>query len=192
MNAQIRLVLFLTLFGLLWLVLLPESQGSVEVLPEASVTVDGRVMADHAAAMKHQTMREILAAFGRAETAVQTRDLEVLMNFYAKAYNYHGLKSADVRRIWGEVFVHYRGLSSTHFFSGVKVFRSGSQLRAEITCTGGLYGTEVEGGKKITLDSWFSEVHNLVHEDGAWRFLGNAGEAPGSAPATSAPHHPLF
>jgi hypothetical protein len=192
MNTQIRPFLFLTCFAVLWLALLPESQGSVEVLPEASMTVDGRVVADHGAAAKHPMLREILAAFGRAETAVQARDLDGLMNFYAKAYNYHGLKSTDVRRVWDEVFAHYRDLSSTHLFSGIKVFRSGSQLRAEITCTGGLYGTEIEGGRKITLDSWFREVHYLVHEDGAWRFLGNAGEAPGTAPATSAPHHPLF
>ena len=192
MNTHIQLFLFLTCIAVLWLALLPESQGSVEVLPEASVTVDGRVVADHGAAAKHPMLREILAAFGRAETAVQARDLDGLMNFYAKAYNYHGLKSTDVHRVWDEVFAHYRDLSSTHLFSGIKVFRSGSQLRAEITCTGGLYGTEIEGGRKITLDSWFREVHYLVHEDGAWRFLGNAGEAPGSAPATSAPHHPLF
>jgi len=162
------------------------------MLPDASVTVDDRVIRDHDAGMKDPALKEILAAFGRAETAVQMRDLDVLMKFYAKAYNYHGLKPADVRRIWGEVFVHYRNLSAIHLFSGVKVFRSGSQLRAEVICTGGLYGTEAEGGKKISLDSWFHETHYLVHEDGAWRFLGNAGDAPQRAPATSAPHHPLF
>jgi hypothetical protein len=192
MNWHIRPLLLLTVLVLLWPTFSPESHGAVEVLQEASVTVDGRTMADHDAAMKHPALREILAAFRRAETAVQARDLDGLMNFYAKAYNYHGLKPADVRRIWGEVFDHYRDLSSTHLFSGVKVFRSGPQLRAEITCTGGLYGTEVEGGKKITLDSWFRQVHYLVHEDGAWRFLGNAGDAPRTSPATSAPHHPLF
>jgi hypothetical protein len=192
MNTRTRRVLFLTFLLVLWPTLSPESQGAVEMLQDASVTIDGRTMEDHAAAMKHQTVREILAAFGRAETAVQTRDLDGLMNFYAQAYNYHGLKPTDVRRIWGEVFDHYRDLSSTHLFSGIKVFRSGQHLRAEIICTGGLYGTEVEGAKKITLDSWFREVHYLVHEDGAWRFLGNAGDAPQTAPATSAPHHPLF
>lgn len=192
MNRQIPLSLLVTFLLLLSPALPPVSQGSVEAPQETSVTVDGRVVTDHATAMKHQMVKEILAAFERAETAVQTRDLDGLMNFYAKAYNYHGLKPADVRRIWGEVFEHYRDLSSTHLFSGVKVFRSGPQLRAEIICTGGLYGTEVEGGRKITVDSWFREVHYLVHEDGAWRFSGNAGGAPGAAPATSAPHHPLF
>lgn len=192
MTRQIRLVLFVIFLSLLCPAFVPESRGAVEVLAEASVTVDGRVVADHKAGIKHPPLREILAAFEQAERAVQKRDLDGLMNFYAKAYNYHGLKQADVRRIWGEVFVHYRDLSSTHLFSGMKVFRSGSQLRAEIICTGGLYGTEVERGKKITLDSWFREVHYLVHEDGAWRFLGNAGDAPSAAPFTSSPHHPLF
>jgi hypothetical protein len=192
MNWHIRQFLLLTFLVLFCLLLSLESQGAVELLQEASVTVDGRTMADHDAVLKHQTVKDILTAFGRAEIAVQARDLDGLMNFYAKAYNYHGLKPADVRRIWGEVFDHYRDLSSTHLFSGVKAFRSGPQLRAEIICTGGLYGTEIEGGKKITLDSWFREVHYLVHEDGAWRFLGNAGDVPQTAPATSAPHHPLF
>ena len=192
MNAHIRLFHVLTYLAVLGFAPLPDSEASVELLPEISVTIDGRVMADHNPGVKHPMLKEILAAFGRAETAVQRRDLEALMNFYAKTYNYHGLKSPDVRRIWGEVFAHYRDLSSTHLFSDVKLFRSGAQLRAEITCTGGLYGTEVEGGRKITVDSWFREVHYLVHDDGAWRFLGNAGEAPGTVPPTSAPHHPLF
>ena len=164
----------------------------VQILPEVSLTVDGRAVHDHASAVSDPTVQEILAAFGRAESAVQKEDLEPLLQFYAKGYNYHGLKPADVRRIWGEVFTHYRDLSSTHLFSAVKVFRSGAQLRAEITCTGGLYGTEAQGGTRITLDSWFREVHYLVHEDGAWRFLGNAGAAPSTAPFTSSPHHPLF
>ena len=175
-----------------WLIFSPESHAVVQILPEVSLTVDGRAVRDHAFVVSDPTVQEILAAFGRAESAVQQEDLAPLLQFYAKGYNYHGLKPADVRRIWGEVFDHYRDLSSTHLFSEVKLFRLGTQLRAEITCTGGLYGTEDKGGMRITLDSWFREVHYLVHEDGAWRFLGNAGAAPSTAPFTSSPHHPLF
>jgi hypothetical protein len=192
MARQPVLHLFLTVLAVVWLTLSPESHAVVEILPEVSLTVDGRAIQDHMAAVSHPTVQEILASFGRAEAAVQKQDLEPLLQFYAKGYNYHGLKPADVRRIWSEVFTHYRNLSSTHLFSEVKVFRSGAQLHAEITCTGGLYGTESQGGTRITLDSWFREVHYLVHEDGAWRFLGNAGAAPSTAPFTSSPHHPLF
>ena len=182
----------LTVVAVVWLALSPESHAVVQILPDVSLLVDGRAVHDHASVVSNPTVKEILAAFSRAESSVQKEDLAPLLQFYAKGYNYHGLKPADVRRIWGEVFDHYRDLSSTHLFSEVKLFRSGPQLRAEITCTGGLYGTEDKGGTRITLDSWFREVHYLVHEDGAWRFLGNAGATPSTAPFTSSPHHPLF
>ena len=184
--------LFLTVLAVGWLTLSSESHAVVEILPDVSLTVDGRAIHDHVSIVSYPVLREILGAFGRAEVAVQKQDLDQVLQFYAKNYNYHGLKPMDVRRIWDEVFTHYHNLSSTHLFSEVKVFRSGSQLRAEITCTGGLYGTESQGGTRITLDSWFQEVHYLVHEDGAWRFLGNAGVAPSAEPFTSSPHHPLF
>jgi hypothetical protein len=46
--------------------------------------------------------------------------------------------------------------------------------------------------ERITIDSWFREVHYLGNEEGRWRFLGNAGEVPTNVPFSSAPHHPLF
>jgi len=140
----------------------------------------------------HPAVKELLASFQRAEAALQKEDLDALMAFYTPAYNFHGLKEPDVRRVWDEVFVHYNGVESLHLFSDITVMQEGSQLRAEVTCTGGLYGTEEGTGKRITLDSWFREVHYLVKENGRWRFLGNAGEAPSSAPFSSAPHHPMF
>ncbi|MBI5855677.1 MAG: hypothetical protein HZB35_10720, partial [Nitrospirae bacterium] len=77
-------------------------------------------------------------------------------------------------------------------FSDMKISGAGSHLRAEVTCTGGLYGRDAKTGKRITLDSWFREVHYLGNEEGRWRFLGNAGEVPTNVPFSSAPHHPLF
>jgi hypothetical protein len=192
MDEQAIRRILLTVLAVLWIIIPLEGHAEVEVLPEVTLTVDGRAIHDHAAVITHPTVREILAAFSRAEAAVQNQDLDPLLQFYAKGYNYHDLKPADVRRIWGEVFTHYRDVSSTHLFSEVKLFRSGSQLRADITCTGGLYGTEANRRTRVTLDSWFREIHYLVHEDGAWRFLGNAGDAPSTAPFTSSPHHPLF
>jgi hypothetical protein len=161
------------------------------VLPDAVVMVEGKAVTGKGAST-NPVVREVLASFERAETAVQKEELQSLMTFYSPAYNYHGLKQADVWRVWEEVFTHYKHLSSTHLFSTVTILRTGSQVRAEVTCTGGLYGTEEQSGKRITIDSWFKEVHYLVKEDGAWKFLGNAGEAPAVAPFSSAPHHPLF
>ena len=137
-------------------------------------------------------MRELVAAFNEAETAVKKADLDGLMAFYATAYNYHGLKRSDVRRVWEEVFLHYRDISSSHVFTELKLVNADGVRKAYVTCTGGLQGTEKQTGKSITIDSWAREVHFLVKEEGAWRFLGNAGGASPSALPASAPHHPLF
>jgi ketosteroid isomerase-like protein len=137
-------------------------------------------------------IKELVAAFNEAEAAVKKADLDALMKFYATRYNYHGLKRSDVRRVWEEVFLYYRDISSSHVFTELKLVQADDVRKAYVTCTGGLHGTEKETGKPITIDSWAREVHYLVKEGGAWRFLGNAGEvSPSNSPA-SAPHHPLF
>lgn len=166
--------------------------AKVQVLSETVLKADGTEMKGHKRVTGHPTVKELLMSFVRAEAALQKKDLDAVMAFYASAYNYHGLKETDVRRVWGEVFTHYKALESVHLFSDITVTQTGSQLRAEVTCTGGLYGTEESTGKRMTLDSWFREVHYLVKEESGWRFLGNAGEAPSSAPFSSAPHHPMF
>lgn len=166
--------------------------AKVQVLPETVLLVEGKKVTGHKRLLDHPVVKGLLGAFERAEAALQKEDIDALMQFYAPAYDYHGLKDNDVRRVWGEVFEHYKAVESLHLFSDVKVLRVNDELRVEVTCTGGLYGTDEHTGKRLTLDSWFREVHYLVKEGDAWRFLGNAGEVPAGAPFSSAPHHPLF
>lgn len=166
--------------------------AKVQVLSETTLLVEGKKVSGQNDLAMHPVVKGLLAAFDRAESALKKENLNDLMQFYAPAYDYHGLKGSDVRRIWSEVFEHYRALESLHLFSDIKVTQVDNELRAEVTCTGGLYGTDERTGNRITLDSWFREVHYLVKEDGVWRFLGNAGEVPAGAPVASAPHHPLF
>jgi hypothetical protein len=137
-------------------------------------------------------LKDIVAAFERAEAAVQKSDVDALMPFYATAYNYHGLKRSDVRRVWEEVFAHYRGLSSQHVFTKFEVVTTNGTRKAYVTCTGALYGTDKDSGRPVTLDTWVNEIHFLIKEEGTWRFHGNAGGDTRSVPAGSAPHHPLF
>ena len=166
--------------------------AKVQVLPETTLLVDGKKLTGQKRLLGHPAVKELLASFERAETALRKEDIDALMKFYAPTYDYHGLKGTDVRRVWGEVFEHYKALESLHLFSDIKVVPVNNELRLEVICTGGLYGTDERTGNRITLDSWFREVHYLVKEDGVWRFLGNAGEVPTGAPFASAPHHPLF
>lgn len=166
--------------------------AKVQVLPEAVLLVEGKKISGHNSLLHHPVVKGLVAAFEHAESGLQKEELDMLMQFYAPAYDYHGLKQADVRRVWGEVFEHYKGLESLHLFSDIKVLIVDGTLRVEVTCTGGLYGTDEQSGKRVTLDSWFREVHYLVKDGESWRFLGNAGEVPAAAPFSSAPHHPLF
>ena len=77
-------------------------------------------------------------------------------------------------------------------FVGMKVLNVDEKLRVEWTCTGRLYGTDEQRGKRVTRGGWYREVHYLVKDGESWRFLGNAGDAQAAAPFASAPHHPLF
>ncbi|WP_145976413.1 YybH family protein [Nitrospira moscoviensis] len=168
--------------------LLVSFEWSVPGPVASAVEVSAGSLPEH----ERKAMKELVAAFDRAEQAVQKGDVEALMPFYAPAYNYHGLKRSDVGRVWGEVFAHYGAVSSKHVFTEVKLAQAGGVSKAYVTCTGGLYGTEKQTGKPVTIDSWVREIHYLVKEKGAWRFYGNAGGTDPSAPVASAPHHPLF
>ena len=176
----------------LMLVLGQSAQATVQLLPEMLLKREGQTITDAKAIRADPAVTGVLLAFDHAEKALQKQDLTALMQFYAPGYNYHALHVADVERIWSEVFEHYRQLSSTHLFSNMQVVQTSDGTRVEVTCTGGLYGTEAQSGARITLDSWFQEVHYLVRDKGGWRFVGNKGGVPQSAPFSSSPHHPLF
>jgi hypothetical protein len=166
--------------------------AKVQVLPETTLLMEGKKVTGQSGLLRHPVVTGLFAAFERAESALKKEDIEALMQFYAPSYDYHGLKEDDVRRVWTEVFEHYKAVESIHLFSDIKVSKVNNGFRAEVTCTGGLYGTDERSGDRVTLDSWFREVHYLVKEGDAWRFLGNAGGVPAAAPFASAPHHPLF
>jgi hypothetical protein len=144
-----------------------------------------RVMADEV------TVKEIISAFDRAEQAIQARDLDGLLALYSKRYDYHKLRKSDARRVWDEIFEYHHQLHSTHLFTDIKTVQVDGETRAEVKCTGALWGLANETGQKITVDSWFEEVHYLVKEEGTWRIIGNAGGAPETPRFGHAPH-PLF
>lgn len=152
----------------------------------------GGIMVDRFAEVKadDKTVGEILAAFNRAEDAVHAQNLDALMNIYSQGYSYHGFTRGDLRKIWGDLFTHYQGLTSNHIFSRIAT-ESGKQPTAEITCTGSLWGISKDNGERVNIDSWYGEVHHLVYEDGAWRVRGHAGPTPKVLQFGVTPH-PFF
>ena len=137
------------------------------------------------------TVSQILDVFHKADAAIAAENLDGVMALYATQYNYHGLKQADIRKIWSELLREYRDIANTHFFSQIVKVGSGSNAIIEITCTGSLSGISKTTDLRIPIDSWYEEVHFLTLEGGVWRIRGNAGDQPRVLSFGTAPH-PLF
>ena len=176
-QSMLLTILVVAVFSFQWF---PQS-----VLAKVTIVGGSDITADE------ETVNEILVAFDRAEAAIQARDLDGILGLYSKRYNYHRLKKSDARRLWEEILEYHHKLHSTHLFTEIKTAEVNGELRAEVKCTGALWGYANETEQKVTVDSWFEEVHYLVKEDGAWRIIGNAGTVPETPRFGHAPH-PLF
>jgi hypothetical protein len=100
-----------------------------------------------------------LDVFHKADAAIAVGNLEGIMALYATRFNYHGLKQADIRKIWFDLFEEYRNLIDVHFFSKIVKVGSGSNAIIEVTCTGILSGLSKTSGLRVLIDSWHEEVH---------------------------------
>lgn len=159
-----------------------------------SVTVQGRTQISTGAIQEvdQGTLKELLATFEQAEQAMQSQDLDGIMALYSDDYQYHGLKKADIRKVWNRLFEHYKELESHHTFSVIRTVGSGSKLTAEITCTGVVWGTSKDTTLRTPVDSWYEEVHYLKREQGRWRIVGHAGGESQPILQFGIAPHPLF
>jgi ketosteroid isomerase-like protein len=142
--------------------------------------------------MDSDALKELLLTFEQAERAMQEHDLDGIMALYSDDYLYHGLKKADVQKIWKQLFEHYRELESFHSFSVVRTVVTGSKLVAEMTCSGVIWGTAKDTTLRLPIDSWYEEVHFLKKENGRWRIAGNVGGESIPVLQFGAAPHPLF
>ena len=139
-----------------------------------------------------ETLNELLSTFEQAEKAMQARDLDGIMTLYSDDYLYHGLKKADVRRIWKQLFDNYNELESFHRFSVVHMVGTGGKLIAEMTCSGVVWGTSKETTLRSPVDSWYEEIHYLRKESGRWRIVGNMGGESIPVLQFGVAPHPMF
>lgn len=169
--------------GLLWVL----SGCTVPPLMyRGGITVDrwADVKADDA------TVAGILASFNRAETALQTGNLDGVMDLYSEGYQYHGLTKRDLRAIWEELLAHHRDFRSNHILSRIAVAPA-TPVTAELTCTGSLWAVSKETWELVNIDSWYGEVHYMVNESGTWRVRGHRGQGTRTRGFGAAPH-PFF
>ena len=168
------------LCGLL-LVLLTTREGTATIELAAGTQVD----------LDNATLQAVLDTFRWADEAVQTKNGDDIMALYSEEYDYHGLKKADIRKVWIDLFDEFRDISNVHHLTKFTKVGSGSKAIVEVTCTGSLSGISKTSGLSVPIDSWSDEVHYLLFEDGRWRIRGNVGESPRMMPFGTAPH-PLF
>jgi hypothetical protein len=120
--------------------------GKTAIAPSARIQADQRIV------------DELVDTFHRADEALRRQDLDALMPIYSENYRYHGIDKIELRNIWEDLFRLYRDFSSTHVFSNI----TADTTRAEITCTGSLWAMSRMTGRRVNIDSWYSDVHHLV------------------------------
>lgn len=139
-----------------------------------------------------EMVKELLATFEQAERAMQSHDLDGIMDLYADDYGYHGLKKSDIKAIWSKLFQHYKELESVHTFSVIRKGGLVGKLSVEITCTGVIWGTSKQTSLRTPIDSWYEEIHFLRKENDRWRILGHAGGEIQPVMQFGIAPHPLF
>ncbi len=154
-------------------------------------TAEMQLLPGAAADLDQATTSEVMKTFQRANEALRARNLDGVMALYSEQYDYHGLKKADMRKVWANLFNEFQELADVHHFSRLTKVGSGSKTIIEVTCTGHLSGLSKTGGLRVPIDSWYEEVHYMTFEDGQWRIRGNVGDSPRFMPFGTSPH-PLF
>lgn len=163
--------------------------GPVPSVPDLSGTYISHAAIIHA---DQKTVDEIMAAYKRAEEAVQRRDLSGVMAFYSENYQHRGLRKVEIKRFWSDLFERYHDFSSTHVLTRITSHTDTTPPKSDVACTGSVWAIANQTNQRENIDSWFDEVHNLVYENGAWRIRGNAWEGTPRAGSVGAPPHAFF
>lgn len=136
-----------------------------------------------------QTFNEVMVFFHAAEKAIETKDLEALMELYSDNYSdgEHDKKSA--RQIWGRIFSTFNTMATHHNMKLEKVSTDKNMIVFQ--CSGLLLGVPDPKKGPITIDNWNKQDHMLVKEAGKWKLIGTYGTERKRL-WFDKPMHPLF
>ncbi|MCP4406850.1 MAG: nuclear transport factor 2 family protein [Gammaproteobacteria bacterium] len=120
-----------------------------------------------------KTAKEVMSFFHRAETAIQSRDLEAIMALYSDGYRDGDHDKAAARKIWERIFKRFTELATRHNMSLVTT--SSDKDLVIMRCSGILLGIPEGSGGPIPIDNWNQQDHVLKKEDGQWKLIGTFG-----------------
>jgi ketosteroid isomerase-like protein len=141
-----------------------------------------------------KTFNEVMAFFHAAEKAIETKDLEAIMELYSEDYSNGGHDKKSVEQIWKRIFSTFEEMATHHNMKLVNV----SAMRKEadrntvvFSCSGLLMGIHDPAKGVITIDNWTQQDHVLIKEAGKWKLFGTYGRDRKRL-WFDKPIHPLF
>ncbi len=117
-----------------------------------------------------KSVRELEAFYDGIEEALDRKDLDKLMSYYADDYSHNYVSKDQLRNLWSDLFNRFDHLYSTHIFNTVNVWKG----EAAVTCTGVLMGQPKDGDTHEIVDNWTASNHYLTKKSGSWQIMGGA------------------
>lgn len=132
---------------------------------------------------------EVEQFFTDAEVAIETENLDMLMNLYSENYS-NGIHTKDsAKRIWKRIFEKFNNMAAVHNMRFITTSPESDVMI--IRCSGLLLGVPEGGGNIITVDNWTENDHVLSKEGGKWKLIGTSGNERNRF-WFDRPMHPLF
>lgn len=118
--------------------------------------------------------KEIHQFFHDAEAAIETKNMEALMDLYSDNYINGPHKKDSVKKIWETIFSQFDDLYTMH---NMRFVTSSSDSGVIIiNCSGLLMGVPKGEMDLIAIDNWVNNDHILAKENGKWKLIGTSGK----------------
>lgn len=134
-------------------------------------------------------IKEIEQFFHEAEIALETENIDALMDLYSENYQNGVHDKSMVKKTWKKLFKDFDNLATIHNMTFINIDKA--QKTIITRCTGLLMGKPNEENDMISLDTWNRSDHVLTKENGKWKILGSSGKERKRF-WFSTPLHPLF
>lgn len=121
-----------------------------------------------------KNFKEISQFFHDAEVAIETKNMEALMDLYSDNYINGPHKKESVKRIWKTIFSQFDGLYTMHNMRFVTSSADSGVII--VNCSGLLMGIPKGESGFIALDNWVNNDHIFAKEKGQWRLIGTSGK----------------
>jgi len=142
--------------------------------------------------MSPEALKSIQKFFDDAELAIETENLEALMDLYSDHYKNASHTKISASQIWKRIFKNFDNMASVHNMR-LETYSPDSNVII-IRCSGLLMGKPLGEAELISIDSWNNADHVLSRnkKGDAWKLIGTTGSKQRKRFWFDKPMHPLF